>query len=147
MFLVLDPQKFMPSLADILRPLMETLKHVVVDIAVDVDDLYLLFGIPSELEDMRTENIVETVTIKIFVRLRGSHHRGDDWGHGRLDEVLTTPGWFSLKHVSLTVKAATYGKKYDGDELEVALGMLSEKQFPRLSSSTSVSFDFKVVAV
>ena len=101
MILVHDPQNFMPSLADILRPFMKTLKHVFVEMIVDVDVLDPLFG-------MRTKNIIETVAIEIMVRLRGSYHRGDDWGHGRLDEVLATPGWFSLKHVSLTVKVALY---------------------------------------
>ena len=144
MILVSDPRNFMLSLADMLWPFMQTLKHVVVDIIVDHDDVDPLFGIPSELEDMRTKNIIETVTIKIMVRLRAGYRRGDDWGHGRLDKVLTTPGWFSLKRVSMAMTIVTYGKRYEGVELEVALGMLPEMQFPRLSSSNSVSFDFEV---
>ena len=144
MVLVHDPRNVIPSLADMLRPFMQTLKHVFVEMTIDHDDVDPLFGIPSELEAMRTKNIIETVTIEILVRLRAGYRRGDDWGHGRLDEVLTTPGWFSLKRVSMAMTIVTYGKRYEGVELEVALGMLPEMQFPRLSSSNSVSFDFEV---
>ena len=120
---------------------MQTLKHIVVNILhMDGDPL---FGIPSEFEDMRSKNIIETVTIGIYrIYARSRFLRGDDWG--RLDEVLTTPGWFSLKRVSLTIEiiSSTYRDK----DLEVAqLRKLPETQFPLLSSSSnSVSFDFKV---
>ena len=135
----------MPSLADMLRPFMQTLKHVVLKIVGDYDGVDLLLGIPSELEDMRTKNIIETVAIEIWGRLRASYRREDDWGHSRLDEVLTSPGWVSLKKVSLTMSIITFGKRYESDE--VALRMLSETQFPRLSSSNSVSFAFEVMPI
>jgi hypothetical protein len=105
---------------------------------INIDD-DPLFGIPSEFKDMRTENIIETVTI--WVRMDARCHPGDDWGT-RLDEVLTTPEWFSLKRVSLTIKISSYF--WRNDDLEVALRKLPGTQFPRLSSSNSVSFDFKV---
>ena len=135
----------MINLADMLRPFMQTLKHVIVKIRVfgDYDGVDLLFGINSELEDMRTKNIIETVAIEIWGRLRASYRREDDWGHSRLDEVLTSPGWVSLKKVSLTMSIITFGKRYESDE--VALRMLCETQFPRLSSSNSVSFNFEVI--
>ena len=123
-----------------LRPSIRTLKHIVLNIHVDDDDVDPLFGIPSELEDMRTNNIIETVTIGIRVGTDASCRRGDDWG--RLDEVLSTPGWFSLKRVSLTIEIANFFRR--DNELEVALRNLPETQFPRLSSSNSVSFDFEV---
>ena len=123
-----------------LRPSMQTLKHIVVDTEVDDVNDDPLFGIPSELEDMRTNNIVETITIRVLVQTDEDCHRGDDWG--RLDEVLTSPGWFSLKRVSLVIKIATFSRS--DDELEVALRNLPETQFPRLSSSNSVSFDFEI---
>ena len=124
-----------------LRPSMQTLKHIVVDTEVDDVNDDPLFGIPSELEDMRTNNIVETITIRVLVQTDEDCHRGDDWG--RLDEVLTSPGWFSLKRVSLVIKIATFSRS--DDELVVALRNLPETQFPRLSSSNSVSFDFEVI--
>ena len=118
---------------------MQTLKHIVVNIYVDVVDVDPLYGIPSELEDIRTKNIIETVTIRIMVESGTSCHRGDDWG--RLDKVLTAPGWFSLKRVSLAIEVARFGGC--DHELEVAFRKLPETEFPRLSSSNSVSFDFE----
>jgi hypothetical protein len=118
---------------------MQTLKHIVLDIRVNDDDVDPLFGIPSEFEDMRTKNIIETITIGILVRKDAGFHRGDDWG--RLDSVLTAPGWFSLKQVSLVMDI--YG--FSGDkELDVALRNLPRTQFLRLSSSSSISFKFSV---
>ena len=130
----------MPSLADMLRPSMQTLKHIVVNGHVNDVDVDPLFGIPSELDDMRTKNIIETVTIEIIVMTDRNCRRGDDWG--RLDEVLTTRGWFSLKRVSLAIVIASFSR--GNNELEVALRKLPETQFPRLSSSKSVSFNFEV---
>ena len=125
-----------------LRPSMDTLKHIVVNIDVDDVDIDPLFGIPSELEDMRSKNIIESVTIKILVQTDADCRRGDDWG--RLDEVLTTPGWFSLKRVSLAIEIQFTSLGRSDDELEVALRNLPETQFSRLSSSKLVSFDFEV---
>ena len=123
---------------------MHTLKHIVVGILIDDDvDNDPLFGIPSELEDMRTKNVIETVTIEILVQTDADCRRGDDWG--RLDEVLTAPGWFSLKRVSLAIEIARFSSS--DDELVVALRNLPETQFPRLSSSDSVSFNFEVKPV
>ena len=120
-----------------LRPSMQTLKHIVVNIH-DFNELNddPLFGIPSDFEDMRTKNVIETVTIWIR-RINARCCRGDDWGG--LDKVLTTPGWFSLKRVSLTIEIIRRD-----NELNVAqLRKLPETQFPRLSSNNSVSFNFK----
>ena len=118
---------------------MQTLKHIVVNISADTFEANPLFGIPSEFEDMRTKNIIETVTIGMRIRWH-NYREGDDWG--RLDKVLTTPGWFSLKRVSVTIEMIIFRWSED-DELEIAWQDLPETQFPRLSSSNSVSFDFK----
>ena len=124
-----------------LRPSMQTLKHIVVNIDVNDIDEDPLSGFHSELEDMRTKNVIETVTITIMVEADARHSQlgGDDWG--RLDEVLTTPGWCSLKRVSLAIEI-----DLRGNELEEARWWeLPEILFLRLSSSNSVPFDFKVV--
>ena len=127
-----------PCLADMLRPSMQTLKHIhfVLDIDDD-DDSSTLFSIPSEFEEMCTKISIETVTIEVHMDV--NNHGGDDWC--RFDEVFTTPGWFSLKRFSLCINylAANY-------ELEEVLRNLPETQFRRLSSSNSVSFDFKVIS-
>ena len=111
---------------------MQTLKHIVVDIDVyfDVD---ALFGIPSDLEEMRTKNIIETITLGIVIHTNANSFQGD-WG--RLDEVLTKPGWVSLKQVMLTIELAYYdGSIYDEVlEFEEELKILLGAQFPRLSS-------------
>ena len=114
---------------------MQTLKHISVYIHVNDDNDDPLFDILSEFKDMRSKNIIETIAIRILIMKQASCRQGDDWG--RLDEVLTTPGWFSLKWVSLAMKISS-------SELGMALQKLPETQFPRLSSSNSVSFDFRV---
>ena len=72
-----------------LRPSMQTLGHIVVNV-VDYGDDSLL-GIPSEFEDMRTENIIETLTIRILVRrYANSGLLGDELA--RLDENTQISG-------------------------------------------------------
>ena len=137
--LVWHPQHVKPSIADMLQPSMKALKHIVVDIdrvvAADDDPL---FDIPSEFEDMHTQNVIETVTISVHMEARC--RRGDNWC--RLDEVLTTPGWFSLKRFSLAIEISNFSRS--SDELLIALRKLPETQFPRLSARNSISFDFEV---
>ena len=121
---------------------MQTLKHIVVDFYnVQVDD-DPFFGIPSEFEDMCTNNIIETVTIGIH-RMDAKCRGGDYWF--RLDEALTTPGWFSLKRVSLTIEIRKFNRRYHELGAVAQFRELCETQFPRLSSSNSVSFDFEVI--
>ena len=122
---------------------MQTLKHIVVNVIVEDVDNDPLFSIPSELEDMRTKNIIESVTIGVLVQTDADCRQGDDWG--RLDKVLTTPGRSSLKQVSLDIEIASFGRS--NNELELALRKLPETQFRRLSTSNSVSFDFEVIPV
>ena len=66
---------------------------------------------------------------------------GDDWD--RFDEVLTTPGWFSLEKVVLVIEVNGYCDRTD--EMELALQELREAQFPRLSSSKTILFHFDVI--
>ena len=120
---------------------MQTLKHIVVETHVDDVDVDPLFGIPFDLENMRTENIIES--IRIVVQADADCRQGDDWG--KLDEALTTPGWLSLKRVSLAIIIVDLGRR--DNKLEVALRKLPETQFPRLSTSNSISFDFEVNTV
>ena len=120
---------------------MQTLKHIVVETHVDDVDVDPLFGIPFDLENMRTENIIES--IRIVVQADADCRQGDDWG--KLDEALTTPGWLSLKRVSLAIMIVDLGRR--DNKLEVALRKLPETQFPRLSTSNSISFDFEVNTV
>ena len=141
------PHNLRPSLSYMLWPSMQTLKHIVV-IFHNVDDGGdFLLDILSEFEDMRTKNIIETVTIGILLRECASFRlvgdESDEWG--RLDEILTSPGWFSLKRVSLAIGIPSSNS--EGNKLEALRNIPdSLAQFPRLSSSNSVSLDinFKV---
>ena len=122
---------------------MQTLKNLVVNIHVLEDGDDSLLGIPSEFEDMRTKNIIETVTIRILVLMYSSYSIvGDDWV--RLDEILTSPGWFSLKRVSLAIGIPSYNigvRKLEALRNSIP-GTLA--QFPRLSSSNSVLLDINL---
>lgn len=113
---------------------MQTLRHL--DIAIHINDNNVdpLANIPSQLKDMRNKNVIELIFISILVQKDASCRRGDDWG--RLDEVLTSPGWPVLRQVQLYMRLG--GSK----ELEVALRKL---QFPRLSTSNSLKFHFMVL--
>ena len=138
---VWHPREVRPNLSDMLRPSMQTLKHIFVQIYVDDDDMDPLFDIPFELENMRTQNIIES--IGIVFRMDKNCRQGNGWG--RLNEALTTPGWFSLKRVSLVIEIFDYG--IPDNTLKVALRKLLETQFPQLSTSNSISFDFEVTVV
>ena len=91
---------------------METLKDIFVTIYNDDYEALRrrddpLFGIPSELEEVRrTKNIIEVITIKLYVLSVESFQKAE-WD--KLDEVLTAPGWFSLKRVSLILKILNVG--------------------------------------
>ena len=68
---------------------MQTLKHIIVDIYVDDcdNDDDLLSGILSVFEDMRSKNIIETVTIENMNANLNCRLGSDSWG-GRIDEVI-----------------------------------------------------------
>ena len=125
-----------------LRPPMQTLKHIVLNINVNEADEDPLYNIPFEFEGMRIKNVIETVTVRIMVQEEARHTQlgGDHWV--RHDEVLITPGWFSLKRVSLAIEM-----NLSDNELEEAEWWKSvpETLFPRLSSSNSVSLDLKII--
>ena len=136
----MDPWNVRCNLSDMLRPSMQTLKHLVVNIhVVDAGD-DSLHRITSEFEDMRTKKIIETVTIGILVRTFGCNFKvGEAWG--RLDEILTSPEWFSLKRVSLAIEIPGYNSGvYELNALRNSPGT----RFPRLSSSNSVSLDINL---
>ena len=121
---------------------MQTLKHIVV-IILDVGRVNFdpLFGIPSDLEDMRNNNAIEIIEISVKI-VNFSRELDDNWDVAwvRLDEVLTALGWFSLKRVSLSIKIPRYSLDSTRTFLDVALRNSIMTQFPRLSSSNSVSF-------
>ncbi|KDR67721.1 hypothetical protein GALMADRAFT_231890 [Galerina marginata CBS 339.88] len=101
-----------------------------------------LSGLVAELKEMRHQNRIEIITIHVSTAVDADCNRGDDWG--RLDAELTRSGWPKLRSVSLHIKI--YSNLRQNDELELALKELPKTQFPRLSSSKSVVFEFSVVS-
>jgi len=126
-----------------LRPSTQTLRHI--DVVLLVSDITVdpLLIIPSKLVDMRTKNIIESITIKVSVIRCADCRQGDDLG--TLDEVLMRSGWFALKHVSLTIEIYYDSRRTSNNlKLEVALRKLPQTQFPLHSTSRSISFKFEV---
>ena len=68
---------------------MQTLKHISLNFDVDDVDVNPLFGIPSEVEDMRTKNVIETVAIRIQI-IPTNYRQVEDWG--RLDKSTHSSG-------------------------------------------------------
>ena len=89
---------------------MQTLKHILMHISdVDGVDFDPLFGFTSELEDMRNNNIIEIIEIFVTDQFWRREGNWDIINWGRLDEVLTALGWFSLKRVSLSISIHRFG--------------------------------------
>ena len=87
---------------------MESLKHIVVNVNVDDDDVNPCSVFLPSSKKCAVKISSKNVTIEIP---DANCHQGDEWG--RLDEVLTTPGWFSLKRVSLTIEFASFSRSDD----------------------------------
>ncbi|KIM35767.1 hypothetical protein M413DRAFT_32231 [Hebeloma cylindrosporum] len=131
------------GIAKMLEPSIETLTHL--RFAMGTKDETgtgdPLAGLVAELEELRCHrNVVENMTIDVFVGAYYKCNQGEDWG--LLDRVLTQPGWSKLRHISLTIFLWVC---YREDDLEVTLKRLPETQLPTLSSSRSINFQFSVI--
>jgi hypothetical protein len=65
--LVHSPMSAWTSLADLLRPSMQTIKNLHVELFVRDYDDDLLFRLPSELEVMRSKNVIKSITIEVVL--------------------------------------------------------------------------------
>ncbi|KIM35763.1 hypothetical protein M413DRAFT_32228 [Hebeloma cylindrosporum] len=131
------------GIAKMLKPSLETLTHLHFSMSTkdETGANDPLAGLVSELDQIQCHrNVVENLTIDVFVGAYYKCNQGDDWG--LLDSVLTQPGWSRLKRISLTISLWVC---YREDDLEVTLKSLAGKQLPRLSSSTSIDFQFSVI--
>ncbi|KAF8968071.1 hypothetical protein BDZ97DRAFT_2073145 [Flammula alnicola] len=101
-----------------------------------------LAGICEELENMagRKSNVLEDLEIQVKVGTDSNCKTGDEWG--RLDQVLTKPGWPALQDVSLQITIYSYSR--NDDTLLRTLKNLPQMQLTGLSSSTTTSFHFDV---
>jgi hypothetical protein len=79
-----------------------------------------------KLEDMRSNNIIENITIKLgaIVKMDEGCKLGDDWD--RLDKVLMRSGWFALKRVSLIIEVYVYTRSPKKLPEEVAVQIASD---------------------
>lgn len=143
--LVHDPTLAWTSLADLLRPSMQTIKNLHVELFVRDDDDDPLFHLPSELEVMRSKNVIESITIEVVIDTDVDCKRGNEWG--RLDELFMKTGWSALKKLSVAIWIYSYERQPPlGSASETALRKLPETQFVRLSSSKTISFGFEVTS-
>ena len=79
-----------------------------------------------KLEDMRSNNIIENITIKLgaIVKMDEGCKLGDNWD--RLDEVLMRLGWFALNRVSLIIEVYIYSRSPKKLPEEVAVQIASD---------------------
>jgi len=87
MFLVCDPRLSLNGLSRILRPSLQTLKHLrVKSFFNEWDSTDPLSGLAYELEEIRTIQSIETISINIVIWINSNCPRGDEWG--MLDQTL-----------------------------------------------------------
>jgi hypothetical protein len=127
-----------------LYPSMHTLRRLRVntDFSEGIGMTDPFCGLCNELEKMKNRNIIETITLHVTVDANCYCLRDDEWG--RVDKVLTQPGWPTLQQVSLKITVWSYEGGAELDWLQSALRKLPQTQFPKLTSSNSLSFELSV---
>ena len=122
---------------------VRTLKHHRVGIFFNEwDGTNPLSGLTPELEEIRTIQSIETISINIAIYTNLNCPQRDEWG--MLDKTLARPGWSKLLQVSLGILIYSYQRGDDGFK-EEALKGLPEKQFPYLTLN-ALSFEFAVTS-
>ncbi|KDR66871.1 hypothetical protein GALMADRAFT_258745 [Galerina marginata CBS 339.88] len=138
---VYSPPLTWMGISKTLAPSMQTLTRLSLNISRDESGTAdPLSGLVDELKGIRHQNCIESIIINVYILPDWDCSSGDDWG--RLDEELTQPGWPKLKSVLVGITVFTLSR--EANDLEMALRKLPETQFPRLSSSKSVVFEFSV---
>ncbi|KAF8968080.1 hypothetical protein BDZ97DRAFT_450582 [Flammula alnicola] len=140
--LMISTQMTFSGFAEMVAPFRKTLTKA--NLRVTIEDGYddPLAGICEELGKMagRQSNVLEDLEIQVKVALDCNCETGDEWG--RLDQVLTKPGWPALQDVSLQITIYSYRR--NDNTLLRTLKNLPQTQFTGLSSSTTTSFHFDV---
>jgi len=123
-----------------MAPSSKSLKSLKFDLYSVIGDTDPLCGISSELEKFRGGNVLETIAISLYLGL-DMECRIEEWGD--LDQVLTQPGWPELKTVYVQIRRS----KSDMQEREfhLILRNLTVTHFSRLTSSSTIQFDFECV--
>jgi hypothetical protein len=105
----------------------------------DVSVSLLLAGLCEELEAMAGHNMLEVLSLKVFVDGYGT----EDFIGPIIQDVekeLVKPGWSALRRVS--IKLSISGE--DGEKLSETLQSLPDKYLSHLSNLESVTFNFSV---
>ena len=112
------------------------------DINDDIQDP--LCGLCEELSAFAGSNVIEEISLEVFVQMDSPCKTGDEWG--RLDAVLAN-GFPKLYQVSLPIVIWVFSSRSSGIALQEKLNRLPEEQFPWLSKSSIVTFDFSTEVV
>jgi hypothetical protein len=107
------------------------------DIEDDIQDP--LCGISAELRNFSGSNKFEEIILLIIVQTDCRCKTGDQWG--TLDAALAT-GFLMLQRVSINIIICTFSSYSNGVALKKELDRLPDDQFPWLSTSLTVSFNF-----
>ncbi|KAF8174069.1 hypothetical protein BJ912DRAFT_65991 [Pholiota molesta] len=122
-------------------PSMQTLKHLRVKTVFSQSQRNRstdpFCGLCIELVKMENNNLIEMITIEVCVNTNVDFMRGDDWG--LLDSALTESGWPKLQGVLLKIIFWSYERS--DDRLDPELRRWRQTQFPKLTSSKSLSFE------
>ena len=97
-------------------------------------------GFVDALENI--ENKIEVITIEVVIESGSTYGLLAKWA--RLDQVLTRPGWSTLRRVTLTIK--TYCSAWDVNRMDQTLQAFPKMYFSGLLSHNSVVFDFHHVS-
>jgi len=128
----------------IIKPLPKTLKTLELCSGIYGETEHPLREMDVELEKLRGDNAIETIGVDILVHdslvsdCAVFSTTAGDWG--RLDQVLTDPGWPSLVEVTLTIRVVRhYRKKGVFEETVIQMGAV---EFSRLRMSKAIRFNF-----
>jgi len=118
---------------------LSTLRSLHVEFGIEDDIQGPLCGLCEELSAFAGSNVIEEISLEVFVQPDCQCKTGDEWG--RLDAVLTN-GFPKLYQVSLRIIIYVFLLHSNGIALQEKLNRLPEEQFPRLSKNSIVMFDF-----
>ncbi|KAF9484202.1 hypothetical protein BDN70DRAFT_872904 [Pholiota conissans] len=120
------------GLADMLKPALQTLRHLRIDTisflpSTAADTFFLL---ADEVKKMENKNIIEDITVTVLLFNPGWDLKSAEWG--QFDRVLGEPSWSNLQQFSLFIKSYQFTTD---DDHSVQISSMTNKHFPRLSSS------------
>ncbi|KAF9485560.1 hypothetical protein BDN70DRAFT_988764 [Pholiota conissans] len=121
----------------------KTLKKLDIFIVYDNDRSDDPFcGLVDEIKQMNAENVIEEITIQVYILSGLDRTRHDKWG--RLDEALARSEWSQLHRVSLKIVVGQDADDVAVQAFHTDFPKFPITQYPLLSSTSSLVFDFQV---